>query len=74
MPAPPAHQRIYEHLRGQIIAGEFTPPNDKLPTQRELAATFHCSLQPVKQALQRLEFEGLIESRQGVGAFAVARS
>lgn len=73
MPAPPAHQRIYEALHAQILAGEFDAADGKLPTQRELAAAFHCSLQPVKQALQRLEFEGLIESRQGVGAFATKR-
>ncbi len=71
MPAPPAHQRIYEHIRAQIQSGELAP-GGQLPSQRDLAATWHCSLQPVKQALQRLEIEGLIESRQGVGAFVAS--
>ena len=70
MPAVPAHQRIADHLRARILSGDLTP-GTQLPSQRELAAAWHCSLQPVKAALLRLEMEGLIESRQGVGAFVV---
>lgn len=72
MPAPPAHQLIADHIRAQIAAGVLKP-GEKLPSQRELAAEFHCSLQPVKAALVRLEVEGLISSRQGVGAFVAER-
>lgn len=68
VPASPAHQRIYEDLRARIATGELAV-GVKLPTQQDLSASYHCSVQPVKRALQRLEFEGLIESLQGVGAF-----
>ncbi len=70
MPSAPAHQRIADDLRRRITAGEL-PSRAKLPTQAELAVEWHCSLQPVRQALLKLEHEGLIESRQGVGAFVV---
>ena len=72
MPAPPAHQRIYEDLRRRIELGELRA-GTMLPTQRDLATQYHCSLQPVKRALQRLELERFIESQQGVGAFVLAR-
>jgi GntR family transcriptional regulator len=68
MPAPPAHQRIADDLRARITSGELKP-GTQLPSQRELADQWHCSLTPVRAALTRLEIEGLIESRQGVGAF-----
>lgn len=68
VPSPPAHQRITDDLRARIRSGEYRP-GDQLPSQRELAQAWHCSLQPVRAALLRLEIEGLIESRQGVGAF-----
>jgi DNA-binding GntR family transcriptional regulator len=72
MPAPPAHTKIAGHYRARILSGEL-PPGTQLPTQREIAAEWHCSVQPVKAALLRLELEGLVESRQGVGAFVTAK-
>jgi len=68
MPAPPAHQRIADDLRTKIVSGQLTP-GEQLPSQRELADLWHCSLTPVRAALTRLEIEGLVVSRQGVGAF-----
>jgi GntR family transcriptional regulator len=73
MPAAPAHQRIYEDLRQRIESGEL-PAGTQLPSQGKLADEWHCSLAPVRQALMRLELEGLIESRQGVGAFVLSRT
>lgn len=68
MPAPPAYARIVEDVRNRIAAGELRS-GDQLPRQADMAAQWHTSLQPVRQALLLLEAEGLIESRQGVGAF-----
>ena len=68
MPAPPAYQRIADDLRTQIRTGRLKA-GDRLPTQPEMADRYHCSVQPVRAALLRLELEGLIESRQGVGSF-----
>jgi DNA-binding GntR family transcriptional regulator len=72
MPAAPAHQRIYEDLHRKIESGEL-PAGTQLASQAKLAEEWHCSLAPVRQALMRLELEGFIESRQGVGAFVLAR-
>ena len=72
MPAPPAHTRIADHYRARILSGELQP-GDKLPKQLEIAAEWHCSVQPVKAALLRLELEGLVENRQGVGASVAHR-
>lgn len=68
MPTAPTHQRIADDIRDRIERGELAP-GERLPSQRELAEAWHCSLQPVIAALRRLETEGWIESRQGVGAF-----
>ena len=73
VPSVPLYRRIADRLRARIESGEW-PPGTALPTQRQIADEWECSLQPVKWALRELELGGLIESRQGVGAFVTARS
>jgi DNA-binding GntR family transcriptional regulator len=55
-------------LRRRIAAGEWKP-GERLPTREQLAAEYGVSLQPVVAALTRLEFEGVVEGRQGKGIF-----
>lgn len=69
MPAA-AYQRIEADLRRRIAAGEWKP-GERLPTQEQLGEEYRVSSQPVKTALMRLEFAGLIQRRQG-GAAIVA--
>lgn len=50
---------VYEQLRERIINGEFAP-GDRL-TESALAETFGLSRTPVREALRRLEQDGLVE-------------
>lgn len=62
----PHHRRIYEHLLYQIQHGGLNP-GDTVPTERELQERFGVSRVPVRQALARLEAEGLIRRTPGRG-------
>lgn len=64
LPTRIAAQIGREILEGRIAAGE------KLPTEHLLAKTFGVSRSVVREAIAQLRNEGLVETRQGVGAFA----
>jgi DNA-binding transcriptional regulator YhcF (GntR family) len=55
-------------LRAQIRDGRFDP-SQRLPGLRELAETAGVNINTVRAVYQRLEHEGLIDSRQGSGTF-----
>jgi len=55
-------------LRTQIRDGRFNP-SQRLPGLRELAETTGVNINTVRAVYQRLEHEGLIDSRQGSGTF-----
>lgn len=67
----PRYLRIHSSLRERITTGHW-PPGSPLPSQRELAAEFGVSIMTLRQALQLLTDEGLIETRHGSGTFAAA--
>jgi DNA-binding GntR family transcriptional regulator len=58
-------ERIYRTLRDRICLLEY-PPGARL-SEEELAEEFSISRTPVRRVLARLESEGLIEARHGVG-------
>jgi GntR family transcriptional repressor for pyruvate dehydrogenase complex len=62
---------VAEALREQIRAGS-AQPGDRLPGNRELAATYGVSMGSVREAISMLSSEGLIETRAGRGTY-VAR-
>jgi GntR family transcriptional regulator len=64
----PHYLRIYRDLKTQISEGVFAP-NERLPTQRELATRHGVTVMTVRQALQLLEQEELVVSRHGLGTF-----
>ena len=53
--------RIYEHLRGAILAGEY----EELPSERTLSRQLGASRHAVREALKRLQQSGLIRISQG---------
>ena len=67
----PKYLRIHSNLRERITSGHW-PPGSPLPSQRELADEFGVSIMTLRQALQLLTDEGLIETRHGSGTFAAA--
>jgi GntR family transcriptional regulator len=64
--------RIHEDLRARINNGQW-PPGSPLPSQHELAAQFGVSIMTLRQALQLLADDGLVETRQGSGTYVAAR-
>lgn len=61
-------KRIAEEVGRGIAEGRFAS-GDKLPTEHILAKTFGVSRSVVREAIAQLRNEGMVETRQGVGAF-----
>jgi len=61
---------IIEQIKEQIISGALKP-GDKLPAERELVNQLKVSRPSVREALLKLEAQGLIESKQGGGTFVL---
>ncbi|MBE3576520.1 MAG: GntR family transcriptional regulator [Limnochordales bacterium] len=64
------YQQLYEELRHQITAGVL-PLGGRLPSEREWARRFGVSRETVRQAIDQLRRDGLVESRQGSGTYVV---
>ena len=60
--------RVYHLLFAKIANGDYSP-DEKLPSEKELAEQFDVSRPIVREALERLRSEDLIYSRQGAGSF-----
>ncbi|WP_395022373.1 GntR family transcriptional regulator [Dongia sp.] len=60
-------ERIYKAIRDRICLLEYQP-GERLG-EEELAREFEVSRTPIRRVLSRLEGEGLLESRHGVGTF-----
>jgi len=60
-------ERIYKTIRDRICMLEYQP-GERLG-EEELAREFEVSRTPIRRVLSRLESEGLLESRHGVGTF-----
>lgn len=61
------YERIYLAIRDRICLLEYEP-GQRL-AEEDLAREFGVSRTPVRRVLSRLETEGLLESRHGVGTF-----
>jgi len=66
--AGPEHvyARIEAALRREILAGRYEP-GTRLPTHSELCLRFNASRNSVREALRKLQGDGLVSSRQGSG-------
>lgn len=60
--------RIAVQLAEEISQGRLKP-GERLPTEHVLAKTLGVSRSVVREAIAQLRNEGLVETRQGVGAF-----
>jgi GntR family transcriptional regulator len=64
----PKYRQLLNILRAQIISGQLAP-DQRLPTEEELTATYGLSRGTVRKAIEQLEAERLIRTEQGVGSF-----
>ena len=65
----PLHVEVAELLRRQILSGAIKA-GDKLPALNELSEKFGVARMTIRQAMDTLEDEGLIERYAGKGTFA----
>ncbi|MDB5438259.1 MAG: GntR family transcriptional regulator [Caulobacteraceae bacterium] len=64
----PLYEQLVAAVKREVAAGRLSP-GDSLPSLRVLAGDLLVSLITVKRAYEELEREGVIYSRQGLGAF-----
>lgn len=69
-PSQERFARIYHALRDRICLLEY-PPGSRL-SEEEIAQEFAVSRTPVRRVLARLESEGLVEARHGVGTMVTS--
>jgi GntR family transcriptional repressor for pyruvate dehydrogenase complex len=60
--------RVYAQIRDKIYRGELRA-GEKLSSEREMAQMLNVGRPTVREAIQKLIDQGLIESRRGVGTF-----
>ena len=65
----PLHVEVAELLRRQILSGKIKA-GDRLPALNELSEKFGVARMTIRQAMDALEDEGLIERYAGKGTFA----
>lgn len=59
---------VFDRMFTAIKSGAYAP-DERLPTEYDLAAEFQVSRPVVREALRKLRDQGLIYSRQGAGSF-----
>ena len=67
----PIYIRIHNHIKEEIEDGKWQV-GDRIPAERDLAEEFGVSRMTLRQAVQTLVDEGILERRVGAGTF-VAR-
>lgn len=61
-------EQVLQQMKNMLISGEWKA-GDRLPSENELAELFGISRITVRQALQKLNALGLLETRVGEGTF-----
>src|SRR5262245_35335697 len=68
----PKYKQVADRIRAAIQSGD-PRPGQALPTEKKLAARYRVSRPTVRAALGLLRSEGLVDARQGRGAFVRLR-
>ncbi|HVY99133.1 MAG TPA: FadR/GntR family transcriptional regulator [Dongiaceae bacterium] len=58
-------------LRDRVLSGDLMA-GDRLPSEQQLAESFEVSRPVIREAIARLKVDGLIDTKQGLGAFVAA--
>jgi DNA-binding FadR family transcriptional regulator len=69
--SPSLASALVSSLREEITTGRLTP-GERLPTEQELMRAAGVSRTVVREAVAALRAQGLVETRQGVGAFVMS--
>jgi GntR family transcriptional regulator len=67
----PLHHQVYLDLKSALDEGVWGP-SEKLPTERELASQYGCSLITIRRALDELSREKRLQRVRGRGTFVAA--
>ena len=62
------YRQVADSIMGSIKSGDFKP-GSRLPSERDLAASFKVSRPTIREAMIALEILGLVESRHGSGIY-----
>jgi len=65
--------QLISELR-EMIANKTFAPGDKMPSENELIERYAVSRTVVREAISGLKADGIVETRQGVGAFVTGHS
>ncbi len=65
------YRQIAESIRQEILHGTLRP-GDRLPSVREMATRWHCTIGTVQRAYEELVDQGLVVSRPGQGTHVAA--
>lgn len=63
---------VYGAILEQIVSGKIIE-GDKLPSESELCAKFNVSRSVTREALMRLQVDGLTKTHTGIGTFVMGR-
>lgn len=66
--SPGLPDQIAQALRAEIVAGGL-PPGTRLPTEKALSERYGVSRPVVREAIASLKHDGVVITRQGLGAF-----
>jgi GntR family transcriptional regulator len=66
----PLHHQVYLDLKAALDGREWVP-GDRMPTERDLAARYGCSLITIRRALSELVRESRLERTRGRGTFVL---
>ncbi|MXP65064.1 FadR family transcriptional regulator [Roseomonas sp. M0104] len=69
---PQLPSRIADLVAAGIAEGRWKP-GERLPAEQALADAYGVSRNVVREAISRLRADGLVQSRQGVGAFVIRK-
>jgi len=64
--------QLYAQLLDQIVRGSLTA-GQRLPSENQLSSDFGVSRPVIREALSRLQADGLVTTRHGSGTFVVGR-
>jgi GntR family transcriptional regulator len=70
--AEPPYRQIAGWLRARILAGEFRPGEDPLPSEKDLVELFEVSRDTARRAVSVLRDEGLVRTVPQRGTYVVS--